>query len=308
MSRRSYSSLPGGLRRRVQELVHLQRMHRRRAPTRAANIVDEMAWLREQILDRYGIELDGQRMLDIGGGQLLPAALYFAQTNDVVSIDQAFVPRPGEPTDYVRMLRRNGPVRTMKTLGRKALGVDRVFRNSLADLVDVEKLRNPTLWTADAADVDAEDESFDVVYSFSVFEHLDDPPAVVAEASRLLRRGGVAILHVHPFTSENGAHDPRVMSGDRRTLPLWAHLRPQHRELVASNAYLNEWGVDRWRELFASMLPGSDVVLRGDDDPARRVQLAALQRTGELEGYNDDELLNADLYCFWQRPVHDATD
>jgi SAM-dependent methyltransferase len=294
--------MPAGVSERVSEVVHLQRMHRRRAPSRAVDLVEEMGWLRSHVRERFDVELDGLRMLDVGGGQLLPAALYFAQTNDVVSIDQAFVPRSSSPLDYVSMLWRNGPVRAAKTIGRKLLGVDREFRRSLQSELGLDALAEPTLQTMDAGDMDFSDAEFDVVYSFSVFEHLDDPTAVVREVARVLRPGGVAILHVHPFTSENGAHDPRHMSGDRADLPEWAHLRPEHRATVRSNAFLNEWRVDAWRALFEAELPGSTVELRGDDDEAARRSLAELRTDGELLEYGDDELLNPDLYCLWRRP------
>jgi SAM-dependent methyltransferase len=53
----------------------------------------------------------------------------------------------------------------------------------------------------------APDDSFDIVLSWSAFEHIDDPRAVMAEIARVLRPDGVFLMQLWPFYhSEHGSH------------------------------------------------------------------------------------------------------
>ncbi|MEO6121021.1 MAG: class I SAM-dependent methyltransferase [Acidimicrobiales bacterium] len=53
----------------------------------------------------------------------------------------------------------------------------------------------------------AEDSSFDFVFTWSAFEHVEDPVAVFREIRRILRPPGILMLQLWPFyASEHGAH------------------------------------------------------------------------------------------------------
>jgi ubiquinone/menaquinone biosynthesis C-methylase UbiE len=53
----------------------------------------------------------------------------------------------------------------------------------------------------------AADESFDIVYTWSAFEHVGDPPALFREIRRILRPEGVLMLQLWPFYySSHGSH------------------------------------------------------------------------------------------------------
>jgi SAM-dependent methyltransferase len=48
---------------------------------------------------------------------------------------------------------------------------------------------------------------FDVVYSWSVFEHVDDPVAMLREVHRILKPSGIFFLQLWPFfSSQHGGH------------------------------------------------------------------------------------------------------
>lgn len=59
---------------------------------------------------------------------------------------------------------------------------------------------------ADGAHIPFTDDQFDIVISINVLEHVDDPFATLAECQRVLRPGGVILLHFPPFYGPWGAH------------------------------------------------------------------------------------------------------
>ena len=60
---------------------------------------------------------------------------------------------------------------------------------------------------SDTTKLPAPDDSFDVVVTWSAFEHIDDPATVLAEIRRILRPDGVLFLQLWPFYhSQHGAH------------------------------------------------------------------------------------------------------
>ena len=60
---------------------------------------------------------------------------------------------------------------------------------------------------SDARAIPAEDAAFDVVITWSAFEHVAEPVSVLREARRILRPDGVLFLQLWPFYySERGSH------------------------------------------------------------------------------------------------------
>ena len=60
---------------------------------------------------------------------------------------------------------------------------------------------------SDTTKLPAPDDSFDVVVTWSAFEHIDDPATVLTEIRRVLRPDGVFFLQLWPFYhSQHGAH------------------------------------------------------------------------------------------------------
>jgi SAM-dependent methyltransferase len=285
---------------RARELWNLYLFHSHDVAARAGKVVEKAHAADERIVERLGGPLEKQRVLDIGPGQQMPYLSYFAQRNDAVGVDLDLIADRLTVRGYAEMFRRNGAVRVAKTFGRHALGLHRRYRAELARQLGARDLGGYALVQADASCLGFRTGGFDVVFSNSVFEHLEHPDLVMRDAARVLRPGGVAYISVHLWTSESGCHDPRIIAGRRDMLPKWSHLREGCSHLVRPNAYLNRWSLDQWRAGFEREWPGVVVEARLDEE--LRPELVRLRGSGELGAFRDEELLVTDLIAIWQKP------
>lgn len=298
---RSYTARRVGLQHRLKEFVELYRMHAREVPSQVRELLTDVDKTRASIEVLLGDPLRGKSILEIGPGQKLKTATILASCNVVTAIDLDFVAREYGMLDYLRMLRENGPVRAGKTMARKILGLDARFERELLRALGLPRPPDIRLLRMNAVEMAFESASFDCVVSFSVFEHLPDPAAVLDEISRVLKPGGVACIYVHLYSSETGAHDVRVLSGKRDEIPYWAHLRPKYEHLVRPNSYLNEVRLGSWRELFDKHWPGNQSELFRESDLDE--QLAEVRQAGDLFDYSDEELLTSVFAVLWKKPA-----
>jgi SAM-dependent methyltransferase len=242
------------------------------------------------------------QILEIGPGQRLEQARYFAIDNDVVAVDLDEIIIGANPLALLRALRFNGSIRFFKTIARKLSGLDRRFIDEFTRQKPGIGRTRPRFLRRDAVDTGLESGSFDCAMSFSVFEHLPDPAAVLKEISRLLRPGGVSFQVVHLYSSDSGAHDVRTFSDHRCGLPYWCHLQPELSHLVASNCYVNRVTLTQWLSMFEDACPGVAVKYYPNDDASSVAALATLRASGGLAEYSDSELLTNCLQFTWKKP------
>lgn len=249
-----------------------------------------------------GRELRDLDVLEVGPGQLCARARAFGLNNRVTAVDLDEVILGLDPRTLVRAARANGPARVVKTLARKALGVDRALARAWAEALGAPALPDPRLVRADVcAALPFAPASFDLAVSWSVFEHLPDPGRALENVVMALRPGGVLCVAVHLFTSNTGHHDIRAFTGGERALPPWAHLRPATSGLVRPSSVLNGWRLRQWRDVFARLTPGFvELQDRYDEETLRATLTPALR--DELRDYDDEELLTVDAFFLWRKP------
>jgi SAM-dependent methyltransferase len=256
-----------------------------------------------------GRPLEGLDILELGPGQQCVRSGVLGIKNRVTAVDLDEIPFGFDLGGFLRVARKNGAGRLLKTLARKGLGLDRAVRGTWAKAVGARALPLPRLLHGDvcaedgAAALPLEPYSFDVIVSWSVFEHLPDPHRAVERLVRLLRPGGVLYLGVHLFTSNNGHHDLRAFNGRSHALPAWGHLRPETKALIHPSSVLNEWRLERWREWARVELPGAQELQERYGEERLKARLEAEGLREQLAAYSDEELFTVELFFLWRKPT-----
>lgn len=298
----SYSDRHLGMLGRTRELFALWQSKRHDVPGQARQMLAEMESSQSEMERALGGRLQDKDILIIGPGQQLVEMSFFARHNRVTGIDLDVIPQQPSIREYLTMFRANGSIRTLKTMGRKAMGYDRALRREVGRQgLTVDDA--PAIVAMDAAAMTFPDDTFDCVFSHSCFEHVSEPGDTIRHVTRVLRPGGLAYVDVHLYTSDSGCHDVRIFGGRRESIPPWSHLRPQYRHLVQPNSYLNEIRLAQWRDLFSQHWPGVTFRLEAEHDPAIRGALGPLRADGELKEYEDEELLSVYLVAEWVKPA-----
>ena len=126
-----------------------------------------------------GISLEGRRVADVGCGDGILDLGLALKGNPVELVGYDL-----RPVDASALLRSAQAAETAE---------------ALPDNLRFE-VSQPTL-------IPAQDETFDVVVSWSVFEHVDDPVGLLREVRRVMRPNAYFFLQVWPFyLSEHGGH------------------------------------------------------------------------------------------------------
>jgi ubiquinone/menaquinone biosynthesis C-methylase UbiE len=80
------------------------------------------------------------------------------------------------------------------------------------------------LLAMNAEQLDFADSSFDLVFSISTFEHVDDVAKVLAEITRVLKPGGTALVSFEPIWTCSYGHHLHHFGPVSKLMPDWAHL------------------------------------------------------------------------------------
>ncbi len=298
-SPRSKTYATFGLRRSLDQVIHVLKYKPAESiPALHAGLHKDAKRMRQH----YGAPLENLDFLEIGPGQGQERAHYFGIKNDVVALDLDVIPHGLDIPTYWRMLRTNGVGRVLKTVGRQML-LDRRVRSHWIEMTAASEYHYPQFIQGDICDAPPFVEAFDVVMSWSVFEHVSNPESALRNVIEALRPGGIFYISIHLYTSNNGHHDIRSFTGRGDEVPLWGHLRESTRHLVNPSAYLNEWRLQQWRALMNQYAPGYREYLEQYEHPeVYGPSLLGPLRT-ELADYDEIELLTVNAIFAWKKPT-----
>jgi len=138
----------------------------------------------------------------------------------------------------------------LQTLGKRATAVD--MDGNKFDPRAVQA--GVVVKHMDAAHLEFADACFDFVFSYNAFEHFADPGAVLREAARVLKEGGLLYLYFGPLgMSPLGLHAYRII-----TVPYCQFLFPpgtisdfaKKSNVAEEIPYINGWPADAYRKLW----------------------------------------------------------
>ena len=298
----SYTSQNTSLLDFLREAQNLYATQNREVPAQVKHGLDHMRDVERLLLENFDFSPRGRDILDIGTGQFLLQMYYFGLHNRITGIDFDVIANGINPFQYLRMLKFNGLRRTIKTIGRKLLGIDRKYRAELKAQLSVTSLPKVRVQRMDACNMAFPEAVFDFVHCLSVFHHLPDPAAALRGITRILRPGGTVYISFHLYTSETGSLDPRVFTNRANEVGMWLHLRPQCAHLVHTNAYLNKLRLAQWKELFDAWMPEARLSLVPTTRTGAELAARELQAAGELREYEPLELLTHRVCVVWKKP------
>ena len=159
------------------------------------------------------MEWSNATLLDVGCGQLLRLALIFGIDNKVVGIDVELPFRYPYAHDFFKTIRRSGLQRAIKTAVRQMLGIDRRFRRSLMRHLNVRKLPDFEIHLMDAMNLEFPENSFDGVYSFSVFQYISNPALAAEQIIWSFKARGRCVYSITSLYL-NGWQRPSLVAGE----------------------------------------------------------------------------------------------
>lgn len=229
------------------------------------------------------------RILDLGCGQnAVQSILFHADGANVTGIDIEVPSLNMNLRSFLHTARVNGAERALKSLARHVL-FDKKFLAQLAG--EYEKPISPRaldLRVMDAKRTSFPQSHFDFIFSFWVFEHVDDVGAAVREVNRILKPSGTAFIELHLFPSLSGGHnlewlEPDVSRSPR--VPPWDHLRDNR---FPANVYLNRLRLADYRKLFHAHIEVVDELLKQEGEKILTPELEGLL---QKRGYSRSDLL-----------------
>ena len=246
----------------------------------------------------YAGELKRKRILDIGCGRFYPFTfLLNSLGNNMIGMDICYI-GANDPwlKRYWRILKYNGLEKLGEELLYKLSFTDRTYYTTLKRLsvspltaegivfqqMDVENIRFP-------------DETFDVIISFEVFEHIVNVAQAVSELARVMRKGAVAYIDIHLFTSLSGGH--HLLSHNPGKVPPWDHLRQRKLPLTCC---LNGLRENEYLRLFRDRLEILQVIDVGKDEGK---EFLTAQIRAELSNYSEQELLKQGIVIIARKGV-----
>lgn len=241
-------------------------------------------------------EVKAKTILDIGCGRLYPYTLLLHSLgNQVVGIDVAYIGANAFPLKkYLRSLKRNGVEGFARDFLYAILSKNKTYYSALRKSagfpvnntgIDIREMN--------AEDLLFPDETFDIAVSVATFEHISNVRQAVSELSRVMKKGRVAYILIHLFTSLSGGHHFDYANPSK--VPPWDHLRQNQ---YPCPVYLNKLREHEYlhllREKF-NILRVMDIgVGEGKDFLTPEIR-------AELRAYSNEELLKRGITIIARR-------
>jgi SAM-dependent methyltransferase len=244
----------------IQEIKTIYNYHQR--STRHFAIHDYNSVYRKALEDLsvFGLEsIKGKEILDLGCGARYPFSLLAASAGaNVTALDIDYVKPAALPVLFLKVLKANGVKRAAKSSLRKLL-FDKIYLKQLEasagmDLSPFLPKINFILGDPAASHYPLPSDTYDLITSNAVLEHVEDVKKYFEEVKRLLKKGGLCYGFIHNYYSISGGHNLACAFPDTNpssTVLPWDHLRSNE---FPTHIYLNKLKPEDYRSFAAANL------------------------------------------------------
>ncbi len=242
----------------------------------------------EQMIAYVG-EVGQSRILDVGCGKSFWLSLLLASHGaNVTGIDTEVVTPGFSRKKYIDMMNNNGFERALRTFIWEQVFAKPYFKE-LANLngaaLDFSAVE---LKAMSGSEIAFPDDTFDLVVSHEVFEHISDISSTLKGLQRVIKPEGKTYIYIHNFTSLSGGHHIAWKHPDTkpsRKVPAWDHLREKrYPEIPSWLNGLREYDYRTEFEKYFEIIEWIPMAKEGESlltDEIRR----------ELSDYSEQELL-----------------
>ncbi|MEO1366279.1 MAG: methyltransferase domain-containing protein [Acidobacteriota bacterium] len=284
--------------RRVKLWASMMRYGRSHNRKFAREHLDFYERLERDIEPRLGALRD-LRVLEVGCGKMSWLTLLLHSAGARASgFDTEWVEMGFKPSKYWSLWRANGLERALRTFAWDVFFARTYYRElgRIApfplrfDGLDVHRMS--------VTDMDFEPESFDLIVSHEVFEHLPDIDGALAGLERVMKPGALTYLYIHSFTSISGGHHIAWKKPDTepsQTVPPWDHLRERRFPDIPS--WINGWREHQYRASFDARFE----VLEWIHTEREGEALLTPEIRAELSDYSEEELLTKGFIAIVRR-------
>jgi SAM-dependent methyltransferase len=240
-------------------------------------------------LQRHEVNLKGLRVLDVGCGKSywLTLLLHSAGAK-ATGIDTELV-EPGRSLNkYFKIFRKNGLDRAARTLFWDTVFGQPYYRHLQALCPFPLNFSGIDVHSMSVTSSDFPDNTFDLIVSHEVFEHISDLPGTARELRRVMKPESITYIYVHNYPSISGGHSIAWKYPDSEPsaiVPPWDHLRQNLYPDIPS--WINRLRQPAYRQAFEEHFEIIDWFPRGREGE----KLLTPKIQAELSDYEADELL-----------------
>ena len=234
-------------------------------------------------------DIDQLRILDVGCGKSFWLTLMLASNGAKVTGIDTEVVQPGFSKDkYINLLKKNGFERTLRTFIWEQIFAKPYYR-------ELERLNNNllnfgsvNLRAMSGSKLDFPDNTFDLIVSHEVFEHIADIPSTLKGLQRIMKPQGITYIYIHNYTSLSGGHHIAWKYPDTEPsskVPPWDHLRDNIFPDIPS--WLNGLREQQYRSEFENYFE----IIEWIPTEKEGETLLTKEIQQELSDYSEEELL-----------------
>lgn len=237
----------------------------------------------------YVGDVSGKDILDVGCGKSFWLTLLLHNNGaNVTGIDTEVVQPGFSLNKYLNIFKKNGLERAVRTFIWEQVFARPYYKKLEAIYGKSLNFDGISLLPISNSKIDFPENSFDLVVSHEVFEHIKDISSILDELKRVMKPDAMTYIYIHNYTSLSGGHHIAWKYPDTEPsakVPPWDHLRDNEYPDIPS--WLNKMRENEYREEFEKKFDIIDWISTEKEG----IDLLSKPLRQELKNYSEKELL-----------------